>query len=195
MCAQVRTREVAGIRTPGASAAVVGSVSQSDDRVMSIGHTSRAPAALLPMAGNQRGWALNQIATRQGWRLAPGQIVCWTTYFVAGSGMHILRGLYFHETGNRLCGDSADVRAASKASLTAKHPVMLTIARVFHLFPGQRNGAAGTAFSFAAAFGHSRSVWLMLLFDYFFWIASIDERNASEREADGSNRADQAARV
>jgi len=82
---------------------------------------------------------------------------------VNGSGMHMLRGLYFHETGKRLCGDSAAVRVASKAGLTAEHPEMSTIAQVFQRFPDQRNGAAGTAFSYAAAFGHGRSVWLMLL--------------------------------
>ena len=109
---------------------------------------------------------------------------------VNGSGMHMLRGLYYHETGKRLCGSSADVRVASKAGLTAEHPEMLTIARVFQLLPDQRNGASGTAFSYAAAFGHGRSVWLMLLYDYFFWIGSIDERNASEREADDGNCAD-----
>jgi hypothetical protein len=102
------------------------------------------------------------------------------------SGMHILRGLYFHETGKRLCGNRADVRVASKAGLTAQHSDMLTIARVFQLLPDQRNGATGTAFSYAAAFGHGRSVWLMLLYDYFFWSGSIDERDVSERELDES---------
>jgi hypothetical protein len=61
---------------------------------------------------------------------------------------------------------------------------MLTIARVFQLLPDQCNGAMGTAFSYAAAFGHGRSVWLMLLYDYFFWMGSIDERDISEREAE-----------
>ena len=96
----------------------------------------------------------------------------------------MLRGLYFHETGRRLCGTSAIVQVGSKAGLTSEHPDMLTIARVFHLFPDQRNGAAGTAFSYAAAFHDRRSVWLMLLYDYFFWIGSIDERDAEERKAD-----------
>jgi len=102
---------------------------------------------------------------------------------INASGMHILRGLYFHETGKRLCG-TADVRVASKAGLTLEHPDMSTIANVFRLFPDQRNGVAGTAFSYAAAFGYGRSVWLMLLYDYFFWVGSIDERDVAERELD-----------
>ena len=104
---------------------------------------------------------------------------------INSSGLHVLRGLYFHETGTRLCGASAIVQVGSKAGLTSEHSEMLTIARVFQLFPDQRNGAAGTAFSYAAAFRDRRSVWLMLLYDYFFWIGSIDERDAEERKADG----------
>jgi len=100
------------------------------------------------------------------------------------SGMHVLRGLYFHETGKQLSGSNADVRVASTVGLTSKDPDMLAIARVFQFLPDHRDGVTGTAFSYAAAFGHNRSVWLMLLYDYHFWIGSIDEREASEREAD-----------
>jgi hypothetical protein len=100
------------------------------------------------------------------------------------SGMHMLRGLYFHETGKRLSLTRADVRVESKAGLTAEHSDALTIARVFRVLPEQRNGAMGTAFSYATALGYRRSVWLMLLYDFFFWIGSIDERDPSEREAE-----------
>jgi hypothetical protein len=97
----------------------------------------------------------------------------------------MLRGLYFHETGRRLCGTSSIVQVGSRAGLTAEHPEMLNIARVFQLFPDQRNGGAGTAFSYAVGFRDRRSVWLMLLYDYSFWIGSIDERDAEERKPDG----------
>jgi hypothetical protein len=103
---------------------------------------------------------------------------------VNATGMHILRGLYFRETGKRLSGATADVRVASKSGLTAEHPAVLTAARVFNLFPDQRNGAMGSAFSYAAAFGYGRSVWLMLLYDYFFWIGSVDEREPAQRTLD-----------
>lgn len=111
------------------------------------------------------------------------------------SGLHILRGLYFRETGNRLSGQNADVRLGSKAGLTHEHSQTLTIARVFRLFPDQRNGATGTAFSYAAAFGDRRSVWLMLLYDYFFWVGTVDERDASEREAGGTSESNSPSRM
>ena len=100
------------------------------------------------------------------------------------SGLHILRGLYFRETGKRLSIATSEVRVDCKAGLTAEHPDMLTFARVFHLLPDQRNGATGTAFSYAAAFGHGSSIWLMLLYDYFFWIGSVDERDEDQRALD-----------
>lgn len=98
------------------------------------------------------------------------------------TGWHMMRGLYFRETGKPIPVD-AEARLESKAGLTADHPDMLTIARVFHLFQDHRNGATGTAFSYAAAFAGQRSIWLMLLYDYFFWVGSIDARDPSEREA------------
>ena len=41
------------------------------------------------------------------------------------TGMHILRGLYFKETGKRLT-EASNVLVASKTGLTAEHPDMLT---------------------------------------------------------------------
>lgn len=61
-------------------------------------------------------------------------------------------GLYFMEIG-RPIGNDAAIRLESKAGLTAEHPEMLTIARAFTAFPDHRNGATGTAFSYAAALG------------------------------------------
>jgi len=54
---------------------------------------------------------------------------------------------------------------------------MLTIAKVFAVFPECPDGAVGRAFSYAAAFGGDRSAWLMMLCDYCFWIGGIDERD------------------
>jgi hypothetical protein len=96
------------------------------------------------------------------------------------TGEHIMLGLYFIERG-RPIPKSAEVKLESMQELDAYSPGMLTIARVFGLFPDHRDGAMGAAFSYAAAFGYERSVWLMLLYDYHFWVGSIDERDISER--------------
>jgi hypothetical protein len=154
------------------------------------GAQSNIPAILRSLKRNDaRGFVeyLNQ-QTRVTSILAPNGIpmvsIEGDRNRVNASGMHILRGLYFHETGKRLCGTNADVRVASTTGLTPEDPNMLTIARVFSIFPDRRDGALGSAFSYVAAFGYGRSVWLMLLYNYFFWIGNIDERDVSEREKD-----------
>jgi hypothetical protein len=116
----------------------------------------------------------------------PMNIISTDKSRVNKTGMHILRGLYFKETGRRLTADFG-VRVASKAGLTADHPDMEAIARVFNLLRDHRNGAVGRAFSYAAGFGFGRSVWLMLLYDYYFWMGTIDERPEGEREEDGAS--------
>jgi hypothetical protein len=98
------------------------------------------------------------------------------------TGLRILKGLYFVETRKPI-PKNAEVRLECKAGLTAEHPDMLKIAPVFHLLPDRRDGALGRAFSYAAGFGFGRSVWMMLLYDYHFWLGSVDERDVSEREA------------
>jgi hypothetical protein len=97
------------------------------------------------------------------------------------TGMRLMRGLYFREAGKRVPRDAV-VRMESRAGLTADHPDMLTIARMFSIFPDHRNGAKGTAFSYFAAFGGNMSFWLMLLYDFFFWFGYVDERAKEERD-------------
>jgi hypothetical protein len=112
--------------------------------------------------------------------LPMGTAILLDSQRVNRTGLRIMQGLYFIETGRRIPGNAA-VMLASAAGLTAEHPDMLTIAHVFSLFPDQRDGALGCAFSYAAALGYERSAWVMLLYDYHFWVGTIDERDASER--------------
>jgi hypothetical protein len=101
---------------------------------------------------------------------------------VNNTGLHIMRGLYFIETGKVVPPD-ASIRLESKAGLTADHPDMHTISRVFHVLPDHRHRESGTAFSYMAGFGHEGlvSVWVMLLYDYFFWVGGIDGRAPADR--------------
>ena len=99
------------------------------------------------------------------------------------TGEHLIRGLYFVERSRPIRKDAA-IRVGHQTGLNAKHPDMLTIAEVYRAFPEHRDGAVGRAFSYAAAFADERSVWLMMMYDYFFWVASIDERDISQRDAD-----------
>jgi hypothetical protein len=99
------------------------------------------------------------------------------------TGEHLIHGLYFVERSRPIRKDAA-IRIEHQTGLNAKHPGMLTIAGVFNVFPEHRDGSVGHAFSYAAAFAGERSVWLLMMYDYFFWVASIDERDISKRDAD-----------
>jgi hypothetical protein len=99
------------------------------------------------------------------------------------TGEHLLRGLYFIEKGRPVRND-ATIRIEHTTGLHPEHPAMRTIAEVFYRFPERRDGAVGHAFSYGAAFGDEMSVWVMMLYDYFFWLATIDERDISQRCAD-----------
>jgi hypothetical protein len=41
-----------------------------------------------------------------------------------------------------------------------------------------RTGAIGEAFSYVAAVGPGVSFWLILLYDYFFWAGTVDEKGS-----------------
>jgi hypothetical protein len=99
---------------------------------------------------------------------------------IDSTGAHIIRGLYFIEM-KRPMPEHATLKVGSKAGLTSSHPDMLIIARAFSTMPDQRSRAIGKAFSYAAAVGDAVSFWLMLLYDYFFWAATIDERTENEQ--------------
>jgi hypothetical protein len=97
---------------------------------------------------------------------------------VKNTGLHILRGLYFLETRKRL-PEQAKVHIGSTTDLTPDDPVMLTLARTVSCMPDHRNGSVGTAFSYFVAFSDRVSAWLMLLYDYFFWVGTVDDREPS----------------
>jgi len=94
---------------------------------------------------------------------------------VDASGAHLVRGLFFIEM-KRPLPEHAILKVGSKAGLTAEYPDMLKIARAWQTTSDHRNRAVGSAFSYAAAVGDGVSFWLLLLYDYFFWAATIDER-------------------
>jgi hypothetical protein len=52
----------------------------------------------------------------------------------------------------------------------------ITIAQALKTLPDWRNGSVGTAFSYAGAIGPEFSFWFMLLYDFFFWLGTVDCR-------------------
>lgn len=91
---------------------------------------------------------------------------------VNATGSRMVRALFFIETG-RLLTPSAEVRIATTIGVDHTDPAILRFARVYKLCSIHRSRAVGTAFSYVAAFGPDFSIWLMVLYGCFVWMANV----------------------
>jgi hypothetical protein len=88
------------------------------------------------------------------------------------SGERFIRALYFAEMGTPVPSGSV-IRVGCEMDLRPQDPDTITIALAMKALPDWRNGSVGTAFSYLAAFGDGGSAWLMLLYDFFFWLGTV----------------------
>jgi hypothetical protein len=97
-------------------------------------------------------------------------------------GARMIRGLFFIEMRKPL-SQAAVVRVAAKAGISAREPGIREFARFYSRAPVRRDRAIGNAFSYAAGFHEDISFWMMLLYDYFAWLGTVDGSLAGSREA------------
>jgi hypothetical protein len=88
------------------------------------------------------------------------------------TGERLVRAFYFAEMRKPIPRNMT-VRVGCNMSLKPTDPDTQMIARMMKAFPDWRDGSVGTAFSYVAAFGDAGSVWLMLLYDFFFWLCIV----------------------
>jgi hypothetical protein len=100
---------------------------------------------------------------------------------VHASGERMIRGLFFIEMQKPLPRD-AIVRVAAKAGVSSREPGIQEFARSYARAAIRPDRAIGTAFSYVAGFMASISFWMMLLYDYFAWLGTVDCRPLSERQ-------------
>jgi hypothetical protein len=112
--------------------------------------------------------------------LEMGEIINVDRERVLASGNRLVRGFYYLEIG-RPVPEMAILTVGAKTGPTLGESDMATIARGFATYPDHLTGEAGKAFSYAAAFAPAASFWIILLYDYFFWAATIDERGVSDQ--------------
>jgi hypothetical protein len=91
------------------------------------------------------------------------------------TGERFIRALYFIEAGTPVPSGAA-IRVGCQMSLRPTDADTITIARAMKTLPDWRNGSVGTAFSYMAAFGEGGSAWLMLLYDFFYCLGTVDTR-------------------
>jgi hypothetical protein len=94
------------------------------------------------------------------------------------AGERFIRALYFKETGAPVSSGST-IRVGCDMDLRPKDPETVTIALALRTLPDWRNASVGTAFSYLAAFGNAGSAWLMLLYDFFFWLGTVQPSKAA----------------
>jgi hypothetical protein len=104
-----------------------------------------------------------------------GQITSVDRERVNATGIRMIRGLHFFETRNILPFD-ATIKIAVKTGL---HPLDVgaqTFARAYSKCADHRNREIGSAFSYVVGFSPIASVWLMMLYDYFIWMATVQTK-------------------
>jgi hypothetical protein len=88
------------------------------------------------------------------------------------TGERMVRGLFFIESGEPL-PPSTKVRIAAKPGITHSNDGIQHFARMYAACPDHRTKEIGNAFSYAVAFYPQFSVWFLLLYGHFAWLATI----------------------
>ena len=86
----------------------------------------------------------------------------------------MVRGLYFAETGQPL-PPTLQLRVACKSGMTFDHPDILQFARIYRSLPVQRQKSVGDGFTYAVGFHAEWSVWLLVLYNQFTWLAIVQK--------------------
>ena len=90
---------------------------------------------------------------------------------INATGRRLVRGLYYFEKSVCL-GSPEDFRVAAKSGITATDPAIQQFVRMYARSADRREETLGDVFSYAVCFFPGISVWLLLLYGYFGWLAS-----------------------
>jgi hypothetical protein len=91
---------------------------------------------------------------------------------INATGERMVRGLFFAESGVALQA-SAKVRIAANPGISSSVPAIMQFARVYARCPDRRAKTIGDAFSYAVGFHRDFSIWMLLLYGHFSWLATI----------------------
>jgi hypothetical protein len=109
-----------------------------------------------------------------------GEIINMDRDRVNATGIRMIRGLYFSETGIILPSD-ATIKIAAKTGIHPQHTGAQTFALAYSKCPDRRSKEIGSAFSYVVGFAPIASVWFMLLYDYFVWMATVQLKEQEPR--------------
>lgn len=89
------------------------------------------------------------------------------------TGLHILKGLYFKETGSRLDLSSVPVQIDSKMGPGLDHPLFSQFLAYYGQAQDGRYRSFGDCFSYRAIIREHLSAWLFVLYDKFTWFSLV----------------------
>jgi hypothetical protein len=99
---------------------------------------------------------------------------------INATGERMVRALFYVELEEAL-PPSTRIRIAAKPGITPSNPAILQFARMYDRCPDRRNKTVGDAFSYVVCFYPDFSIWLLLLYEHFSWLATIgNERVTSQ---------------
>lgn len=91
---------------------------------------------------------------------------------VDATGARLVRGLYYVEQ-KTILGSPQSLRVASKAGVSERDPAIQQFARMYSGCPDRRERQVGDAFDYVVCFWPTASIWLLMLYGYFSWLATI----------------------
>jgi hypothetical protein len=98
---------------------------------------------------------------------------------VDNTGEHIARGLFYYDAKTPV-SPTATVRVGGKPGLPKKDESVIHFAKMYATWPERRSGTVGDGFSYVAVLsGTGHSIWFLMLYEYFFWLAVITEEGGA----------------
>jgi hypothetical protein len=94
---------------------------------------------------------------------------------LAATGERLVRGLHHAETGKPLAPD-ARVTMSMCDNVEPSDELLICALQAYDASKERRHREVGSAFSYVAGFDDDgRSVWVIMVYGYFFWFATVGE--------------------
>lgn len=121
-----------------------------------------APTSILGPDGTPFGWTVHAESAR-----------------VNSTGERMIRGLFYLESGRPL-GPLARIQIGSKMGVERRDPAIEHFAAALRKIPDQRSKTLEDTFGYVAAFHPAGSIWLLLLYGTFSWMAKVDNVDSEQ---------------
>jgi hypothetical protein len=102
---------------------------------------------------------------------------------INATGERIIRGLYYVERRRPVAPD-ARILIESRNNIELSDEILLLAVQAYEASKDRSTREVGKAFSYAVGFDNDRSVWVLMVYGYFFWFATVGD-DPYENESGG----------